>query len=306
MSPDASVDVAVVGGGPAGLSAALLLARCRRRVVVFDGGHHRNDGSGAVHGFLSRDGIAPAALREIGRNELRHYGARVEDVVVQGIVRDGAGFTITTANGDHVRARRVLLATGTVDVQPPIAGAAQLHGRLVLPCPYCDGWEHRDRPLAVHSHADDRGARYALLLAQWSSDITFLPGRAADLSAELRATLAARGLTLDERALERVDEDHGELRLTFGDGSARRFAAFFYHLGCTAGQSLAVSLGAALDDRGGIAVDRHNATSVPGVYAAGDATRDALQAIVGAGEGAVAAIAINQSLVNDDLSGSGR
>lgn len=307
MVPDTLVEVAIVGGGPAGLSAALVLGRCRRRVVVFDGGHHRNDESRAVHGFLSRDGTAPAALREIARNELRRYGSvRVEHRVVTDIVRDVDGFVLTADDGDHVRARRVLLASGLVDILPPIDGARALHGRLVVPCPYCDGWEMRDRPLAVYSHADDRGARYARLVAHWSNEVVFCPGREPELSPELREVLAARSIAVDPRPIDRVDEEDGELRLVFSDGSSRRLAALFYHLGCVPGHELARRLGIELDERGGIAVDDHNATNVPGAYAAGDATRDALQAIVGAGEGAAAAVAIHQSLIDERLSGSDR
>ena len=307
MEREREIDVAIVGGGPAGLSAALVLGRSRRHVVVFDGGHHRNDGSGAVHGFLTRDGTPPAALRAIARNELRAYGTvRVEDSVVSEVVHDGDGFHVTTDAGEHHRARRVLLATGVVDVHPPIAGAEALHGRLVLPCPYCDGWERRDRALGAYSHPDDRGARYALLIAQWSSDVVFYPGSAPDLSLELRTVLAARSIPIDERPLERVDEHDGELRVWFSDGTSRRCAALFYHLGCLPSHDLARRLGVAFDQRGGIAVDEHGATRVAGVYAAGDATRDTLQAIVGAGEGAVAAIAINQSLVDDEINGRAR
>lgn len=305
--PERDVDVAIVGGGPAGLSAALVLGRCRRRVVVFDGGHHRNDGSGAVHGFLTRDGTAPAALRAIARNELRAYGSvHVEDQVVTEVVRDGELFHVTTQSGEPYRARRILLATGIVDVHPPINGAEALHGRLVLPCPYCDAWERRDRTLGVYSHADDRGARFALLMAQWSTDITFYPGRRAELSPEIRVVLAARSIAIDERSIERLDDVDGWLELTFGDGDRRRCVALFYHLGCLPGQALARRIGVAIDERGSIVVDKHGATSLPGIYAAGDATRDTLQAIVGAGEGAVAAIALNQSLVDDDITRSVR
>lgn len=301
------IDVAIVGGGPAGLSAALVLGRSRRHVVVFDGGHHRNDGSVAVHGFLTRDGTPPAALRAIARNELRAYGTvHVEDQVVTGIEPDGDFFHVTTGGDAPYLARRVLLATGLVDVHPPIAGADPLHGRLVLACPYCDGWEHRDRSLAAYAQPDDRGARYALLLAQWSSNVTYYPGRAPDLSIELRTVLATRTIPIDERPIERLDEHEGELHAWFADGTYRRHAALFYHLGCTQGQELARRLGVALDKRGGVAVDEHGASSVRGVYAAGDATRDTLQAIVGAGEGAVAAIAINQSLVDDEITRSVR
>jgi thioredoxin reductase len=306
MTPETIVDVAVIGGGPAGLSAALVLGRSRRHVVVFDGGHHRNDAARGVHGFLTRDGTPPAALRAIARNELRVYGTvHVEDQVVDAIVRDGDCFHLTTP-ASLFRARRILLATGIVDVHPPVAGAEALHGRLVMPCPYCDAWELRDRSLGAYAQADDRGARYALLLTQWSRDVVFYTGRRAELTPEVRALLDARGVPLDERVFERVDEEDGELRVLFADGTTRRHAALFYHLGCLPGQELARRLGVALDEHGGVAVDEHCATSVRGVYAAGDATKDTLQAIVGAGEGAAAAIAINQSLVDEDISGSGR
>lgn len=301
------VDVAIVGGGPAGLSAALVLGRSRRSVLVLDGGHHRNDRSRALHGFLTRDGAAPAALRAIARNELRAYGSvHVEEGVVTEVVPDGGLFHVATGSGDPCRARRVLFATGIVDVQPPIVGADALLGRLVLPCPYCDGWEQRDRSLAVVSHPDNRGARFALLIAQWSRDITFYPGRPADLSLELRTVLAARSIPIDERLIARVDELDGQIRVIFADETHRSHAALFYHLGCVPGPAIARRLGLALDQHGGIAVDRHCATSVPGIYAAGDATRDTLQAIVGAGEGAVAAIAINQSLVDEEITRSAR
>lgn len=303
-------EIAIVGGGPAGLSAALVLARARRSVVVFDGGHHRNDRSRGVNGFLTRDGIAPSELRAIARGQLEKYGTvRVEPAVISDIARepgDALRFRLATHTGETWVARRVLIATGVVDMHPPIVGAEALHGRLVMPCPYCDAWELRDRSLAAYGHPDDRGARYALLLAQWSRDVTFYCGGPAEISEEVRAILAARAISVEERAVERCTEDHGDIRLELAGGATRRHAALFYHLGCLHGHDLARRAGIPIDDRGGVAVDRHNATSVAGVYAAGDATRDTLQAIVGAGEGAVAAIAMNQSLVDEDLKAASR
>jgi thioredoxin reductase len=298
-------EIAIVGGGPAGLSAALVLARARRSVVVFDGGHHRNDGSSALNGFLTRDGISPSELRTIARSELKKYGTvRIENAVVSDIAcepGDAMRFRLTTAAGETWLARRVLIATGVVDTHPPIAGAEELHGRLVLPCPYCDAWELRDRSLAAYGHSDDRGARYALLLAQWSRDVTLYCAAPAEISDELRAILAARGIPVEERTVERCAEDNGSIRLELAGGTTRRHAALFYHLGCLHGHDLARRLGIPLDEHGGVTVDKHSATPVAGVYAAGDATRDTLQAIVGAGEGAVAAIAMNQSLVDEDI-----
>jgi thioredoxin reductase len=292
-----SIEVVIVGGGPAGLSAALVLGRCRRRVLVFDDGHHRNDEASAVNGYLTRDGVAPAELRRLARAELARYpSVELRDDTIASITRDRDSLVATTASGERIACARVLLATGAVDVRPTIAGVDALHGRLVVPCPYCDGWEHRERRLAAISHPDERGARFAIALTQWSSDVVLFTSGPARLSRAERAQLAHLGIALDERSIVRIDEIDGELRLMMSDAQQLRRDVVFYHLGCRPAGPLAQQLDLRLDGRGSIAVDRHGGTSVPGVYAAGDATRDTLQAIVGAGEGASAAIAIDRSL----------
>lgn len=294
---DRDPEILIIGGGPAGLSAALVLGRCRRRVVLFDGGHHRNDESGAVHGFLTRDGTPPGELRGLGRAELRAYASvRMVDERVESVARQGGGFAVTTVSGRRTAGRRLVLATGISDVRPPIAGVETLHGRKVMPCPYCDGWEHRDRPLGAYSHPDERGARYAALLLEWSRDVVFYTGGPATLSPEVRRRLGQRGITVEERVVTRITDEPDGVRLWFGDGSSQVRDALFYHLGCKEGNRLARQLDVRVDERGGVAVNAHGLTSVAGVYAVGDATRDTLQAIVGAGEGAAAAMAINNDL----------
>ena len=164
-------DCLVAGGGPAGLSAALVLGRARRRVLVCDTGEPRNRHSEAAHGYLTRDGIAPGSFLAIARAELALYAtveyrrARVGDAV-----RLGDLFELRLENGERVRGRTVLVATGVVDTPPPLEGLEPLYGRSVHHCPYCDGWEHRDAPLAAHG-AGEPGARLALKLRQWTSDI---------------------------------------------------------------------------------------------------------------------------------------
>jgi thioredoxin reductase len=299
------LEVAIVGGGPAGLSAALVLGRARRRVVLFDGGRHRNDEARAVHGFLTRDGTAPDGLRAMGRAELERYASvTVDDHVIVAAERTERGFVLHTADQRRIAARRLILATGVRDRWPRIAGIEALHGRKVMPCPYCDGWELRDRSLGAYAHPDERGARYAAVLQQWSRDVTLYTGEPADLSAEVRARLARRGIRVDERPVERIDDDGDGVRLSFAGGDGRRHAALFYHLGCEPGNTLARQLGAKVEDGGGLVVDKKGATSVEGLFAAGDATRDTLQAIVGAGEGAAAALAVDQSLSIEDWEAS--
>src|SRR4029450_12192893 len=168
MTDQLKYDVVIVGAGPAGLSAALMLGRCRRSVVVFDNGKPRNAASRALHGYLTRDGIAPADFLQLARGELAPYDSveiRNEEVTAAEC-RRGGGFAVTRASGEAVRARKLLLATGVVDNLPDIPGFRELYGRSVFHCPYCDGWELCDLSLAVYGRGA-RGAGLSLELTAW-------------------------------------------------------------------------------------------------------------------------------------------
>ena len=152
-------DVVIAGGGPAGLSAALLLGRARRRVLVCDTGQPRNALSHALNGFVTRDGIEPARFRRIAREQLKRYPTveyRREEAV--DVTRRGEHFEVTFRRNAEARCRAVLLATGRIDILPAVDGAVELFGRGVYPCPYCDGWEHRDQPIAVYGNAHANAA----------------------------------------------------------------------------------------------------------------------------------------------------
>ncbi len=287
----------IVGGGPAGLSAALVLGRCRRDVLLYDGGRYRNAGSVGVHGFLTRDGTPPAELRELAHGELRRYpSVEVVAATIAEARQDDGGFVAITSTGSRIACRALLLATGFADTVPPIEGAGALHGRLVLPCPYCDAWELRDTPLAAFSHPDEGGARFALALTQWSRDIVFCAAEPPAISAGLTARLRERGVQIEPRRPVRVEPAGDGVRLLFDRGEPVWRRALFYHLGGRPASDLARRLGARLDERDGIDVDRKQVTSIPGLFAAGDATRDVLQAIVAAGEGSAAGVSINEYL----------
>jgi thioredoxin reductase len=162
------LDVVIAGAGPAGLNAALMLGRARRNVLLCDTGQPRNATVQAMHGLLSRDGTDPAALRRTAREQLQAYPTvRVRDLAIQAVTRDGEGFTVSLADGSSEQARRLLLATGVADQLPPIPGLAQLWGRGVFNCPYCDGFEVRDQPLAVLA-SDQRNLQLALQLTRYS------------------------------------------------------------------------------------------------------------------------------------------
>jgi thioredoxin reductase len=222
-------DVAIIGGGPAGLNAALLLGRARRHVLLCDTGKPRNSASRAMHGFLSRDGFAPTELRRIGRAELQKYeGIDTREAAVTRASADESGFAITLDSGENFRARRLLLAFGVEDQLPAVDGLRESWGRGVFPCPYCDGWELRDQPLAALGNGP-QAAEFALLLSKWSPNLVLCTNGPAELDAKARTVLTARGIKVKEEPLQRLEGGAGSLsRLLFRDGSLLEPRALFF------------------------------------------------------------------------------
>jgi thioredoxin reductase len=296
------VEVAIVGGGPAGLSAAMVLGRCRRGTLLFDDGTYRNASAAHLHGFLTRDGVSPRELRQRAHADLARYPSVsvIPETIVDARHIDDQ-FALLTRSGQELRCAALVLATGYRDTLPTIAGARELHGDLVVPCPYCDAWEVRDQPLAAFSFPNDRGAAYASMLAQWSNDVVFCAERRPELSDERRHTLAARGIRVEHRELRSLERDGDGVRLVFAEGETIWRRRVFYHLGGGPASPLAEVLGAALDENGCVDVDRRGVSSVDGLFIAGDASRDVLQAIVAAGEGASAGVSVNEYLCRKEL-----
>lgn len=294
-------DVLIVGGGPAGLSAALVLGRARRRVLLIDDDRPRNAAAGAVNGFLSRDGIAPRELRSISREQLRRYlYVELRDGSVTEGRRVDGGFEVCIGGGDRVRGRRLVIATGVADVLPVIDGLLQLYGRSVFHCPYCDGWEVRDRSLAVYG-AGERGAGLAIELRPWSDDVILCTDGASDLSETWRARLDRHRIEVRESKVARLQGRDGQLEaIVFVDGSELGRHALFLSTRRRQQLDLARQLGCPTYEDAGCHVDHMGRSEVPGLFVIGDASRDVLQAIVAAGEGAAAAIALNAELIAED------
>jgi thioredoxin reductase len=288
------LDVVIVGGGPAGLSAALMLGRARRRVVVCDAGTPRNAASPALHGYLSRDGVPPAELLRDGREEIARYGVEWRSGRVVAVRRGRASFKVTLESGERLQGRKLLIATGVRDQLPPIEGLAACYGQSVHHCPYCDAWEWRDARLAVVG-AGRAGAGLSLSLLTWSADVRLFTNGPSRLTPALRRQLDAHRVVVHEGAVAGVDHVEGRLRavqLRTGDSVARD--AIFFTAGQRQQDSLPARLGCEFTRKGVVRTDRYGQTCVPGVFVVGDASFDVQFVVVAAAEGAKAAVLINR------------
>ncbi len=299
--PVALYDVVVVGGGAAGLSAALVLARARRTVLVIDSGAPRNAPAAHMHGFLSRDGLPPSELVAIGRDEVRGYGADiVNGTVLRLAACQGSGFRVDLAAGPAVTARRLLVATGLRDELPPVAGLRARWARDVLHCPYCHGYEVRDRPLGVLGYGPD-AVRYAQLIRQWSDDVVLVIP-AGTLTESHRRELSARAIGILEGDAARIVVEDDELRrVEMHGGRSISLSALFVPPQFVPNNILLADLGCEVDETGWVVTGVAGQTSVPGVRVAGNVANPRAQVITAAGEGSAAAIALNAELVDDDV-----
>ncbi|HEX5107500.1 MAG TPA: NAD(P)/FAD-dependent oxidoreductase [Vicinamibacterales bacterium] len=288
-------DVVIVGGGPAGLSAALVLGRCRRRVLVCDAGQPRNSRASQLNGYLTRDGIPPAAFLQAGRDELRRYGVVQQATTVSDVVRRPSGFEVRFDSGDQVNGRMVLLATGVCDDLPGIPGVDECYGITVHHCPYCDGWEVSDRKIAVIGDGVSP-VGLALSLRTWSARIVAcMNGRR--LAAPHRTQLARHDISSYESPIVRLAHQSGRARyLELANGQRVDCDAVFFASTQRQQCGLARQLGCEFTRKGTVKTDLLGKTCVPGIYVVGDASRDVQFVVVAAAEGAKAGVAINKAL----------
>ena len=284
---DLRYDIVVVGGGSAGLSAALVLGRSRRRTLVLNSGEPRNAPSSGVHGFFSRDGILPEELLEIGREQLEPYpSVEVRSARVTGTSGENGDFEVILDNRAVVRSRKLLLATGVVDELPEKPGFTELWGRGVYHCPYCHGWEVRDRPLAV-LNSSEGAAQRAAFIRNWSRDLVLLTDGPANLSEEGRRTLRALDIAVREERISHLEGEAagGLRRIHFEDGSPLKREGLFYVPSQRQSSGLAEMLGCEIVAMGqapaGVKSDpATRETTVAGVFVAGDAGNAVQSALI--------------------------
>jgi thioredoxin reductase len=295
---DLDVDVLVAGGGPAGLSAALVLGRCHRRVLLCDDARHRNRFSHAIHGLLGNEGRSPSAFLETAQIELVGYPCiRRCSTKVTAIRRSAIAFEFECEDGKRGTAKKILLATGLVDELPEIAGIEEFYGVSVHHCLYCDGFEYKDRFVAAYGQGD-KGADLAIMMKYWISDVVLCTD-GSGVSAKAAKRLAAHNIPIRVERIASIEGEGGYVKqITFEQGAVLDRAAIFFATGCHQASDLSQRLGCERDEKGGIITDPSTEeTSVPGVYVAGDVSRDVLLVAIAVAEGAKAAVAINKAFL---------
>lgn len=303
MAHGGDYDVVVVGGGPAGLSGALWLARYRRRVRVFDAEDPRNAATWAVHGYPGIADPPPQALRRTMKLQAVDAGAEYEPACVEKIEGEEDRFTVALADGRAFGARRVLIATGLRDIVPEIPGLRTFYGGSIWHCPDCDGPSVPGKRLGVIGWGSGI-VKFCMYMLTWTDRMTVLThGRGAELEEEAREALARWGIPVLTAPIERLegDEEAQQVRrVVFEGGETLEVDAMFFHIAVGPGSTLPADLGCRADEDGLLQVDSEFATSVPGVYAAGDITPGSRLTVRAAYEGVRAAVALHKSLIPED------
>jgi thioredoxin reductase len=294
-------DVVIVGGGPAGLNAAVVLGRCRRQVLLFDTGNQRNRRSHGIHNFLTRDDMLPPDFIELAKKEAKKYGVSFKNIAVTNAIKMKNGrFSITDEKGNTWYAKKILLATGLSDRLPPIEGLEELYGSSVFHCPYCDGWEVRDKNIVLYAR-NRNGVELALSLLTWSKSVTYLTDGRFYLKPHETELLKAHNIPVITEPVQKLQSVKGKLRnILFKNNRQYTCDAMFFVNGYTQQSKLVEQLGCTMSKQKVVLTNRLQQANIPGVYVAGDATKDMHFVVVAAAEGAKAAVNINKELQKEE------
>jgi thioredoxin reductase len=295
-------DVIIVGGGPAGLNAAVVLGRCGRKVLLFDTGKQRNNRSQGIHNYLTRDDMLPADFIQLAKKEAKKYGVTMKKDEVSNATRMKNGrFSITDIKGEIWFAKKILLATGLADKLPPIDGLREMYGHSVFHCPYCDGWEVRNKKLGVYAR-NKNGVELALSLLTWSSSVTYFTDGRNYLKTKDMEKLNKHNIIVITAPVQKLKGEKGKLNsILFKNNEQHPCDALFFVNGYDQQSHLVEELGCLMSRKKVVLTNRLQQANVPGVYVAGDASKDMHFVVVAAAEGAKAAVTINKELQKEEL-----
>jgi thioredoxin reductase len=293
-------DVIIIGGGPAGLNAAVVLGRCRRKVLLFDHGKQRNRYSHGVHNYLTRDNILPHEFVSIAYKEVEKYGATILQKEIKHAKKTEDGiFVVKDISGDIHHSKKLILATGLTDILPQIKGAEQFYGKSMFHCPYCDGWEVISKKLGVYSK-DKGGIEVALTLTTWSNDITLYTDGKNYVRQKDQKKLKENNISFILQPIHSLEGTEGQIKnIIFENGEMQACDALFFSNGYEVQCDLVESLGCRAGKNNVALTNKSQQTNIPGLYVAGDASKDMHFVVVAAAEGAKAGVYINKELLNE-------
>lgn len=290
-------DCIIIGGGPAGLNAAVVLGRCRRKVLVFDTRQYRNQYSHGMHNYLTRDDIPPNEFLLLCQKELDKYGVQRQLQKVTYARQNEAGqFVVRSEDNKLHYAKKLVVATGLIDNVPEIPGFKECYGQSVHHCPYCDGWEVRDKKVGIYAR-NKEGWELALAMKGWTTDVTLYTDGRYKVKPFQKEQLDANGIEVVMLPFQMLEHENGQVKsILFKNGERRYCDALFFVNGYTQHCNLFETFGCEVNKKGVVVTNRFQQTSTPGLYIAGDADRDMHFVVVAAAEGAKAGVMINKEL----------
>ncbi|WP_191559332.1 NAD(P)/FAD-dependent oxidoreductase [Metabacillus idriensis] len=298
------LDCATIGGGPAGLNAALVLGRARRNVILFDNVQPRNSVTQESNGFITRDGVSPREFRDLAHQDIRKYpSVQIKNVKIAEVQREsGSIFKLITQEGKSYLSRKIIIATGLKESLPNVRGIRDYYGKSIFSCPYCDGWELREQPLVLISE-NKNASHMAKVIYQWSKDLVVCTNGNKIISETEAKVLKRKGIRIKEELISNVSGSDGKLeKVVFEGGTELNRAGGFVTTEFELPNDLAHSLGCEMNKNGGIIADALGRTNVEGVYAAGDVSiAGPSQVIIAAGEGTRAAMGVNSDLTMEEF-----
>ncbi|MEO6290605.1 MAG: NAD(P)/FAD-dependent oxidoreductase [Ginsengibacter sp.] len=294
-------DVIIIGGGPAGLNAAVVLGRCNRKVLLFDHGKQRNRNSHGMHNYLTRDDISPKEFLKTGRNELKKYNVKMLTKEVRHAKKDPDGFFVIKDEKEKIYySKKLILATGLTDNLPGINGIRKFYGKSIFHCPYCDGWENNNKTIGVYSKTKS-GVDLALTLTAWSSKITLYTDGEKYLRKKDKELFSKKNIAVIHDSINSFEGKGFQLKnIVFENGNKSICEALFFSNGYDVQCHLVESLGCDIGKNNIAITNRLQQTNIPGLYVAGDISKDIHFVVVAAAEGAKAAVYINKELLEDE------